>query len=173
MYIPDLNFLCSSVNATFNNKNINYYVKSIRLGTRNRSIKNGDVIDYKNVFFTNFPKIRFFQAVHQNCEDQCFLMTYARSCDVPSTLRGPSRHREAWARGCRTLRFLENLWFGLPSSANQGGGSNRGPPQDNPVVWGVPKEQNTSTEIVPPPLERRYRKTRHALGSVLGPVPVS
>ncbi len=56
-------------------KQSNYYGKSTRLGTRNRSIKNRYTTN--NAFFTNFPKIRFSHAVHRNLGDQRFLTAYS------------------------------------------------------------------------------------------------
>ncbi len=52
----------------------------------------------------------------------------------------------------------------MSSSASQEDGSNGDPPQNKPLGGGVPKEQDISSEIGRPPLERRYRKKRRASG---------
>ncbi len=56
----------------------------------------------------------------------------------------------------------------MSSSASQEDGTNGDPPINNPLGGGVTKEQDTSSEIGRPPLERRHRKKRRA--SVLGPL---
>ncbi len=43
-------------------------------------------------------------------------------------------------------------------------GSNGDQPQNNTLGGGVPKQQDFSSEIGSPPLERRYRKKRRASG---------
>ncbi len=52
----------------------------------------------------------------------------------------------------------------MSSSASQEDGSNGHPPQNITLGGGVPREQDISSEIGRPPLERRYRTKRRASG---------